>query len=201
MENQPSRSCTAQARRKEVTQDIVLLFNNPFSVTGREVYIRESIFAYGEPHGAAKRKRMCPVMSRQAIELITGQGGRTPSGKMATVEHLVPRRVVRDQLRAIPWGQLDPLSAATRVGEIMDRLTLTAIITAQQDAHLRGLKLTSKMPAGWCPETGDPLERYRVAGLLEHLVVIGPLEEELTPPMAALLAGFPRHPDLVITSG
>lgn len=201
MENQPPGSCTAQARRKEVASDIALIFSSPFSATGQEDYIRGSIFAYGEPHGSAKRKRMCPVISRQALALVTGQGGRTPSGRLATVEHLVPRRVVRDQLRALPWGQLDHLTATSRVEEIMDRLTLTAIITTQQDAVLRGLGLTSKMPAGWCPRTGCPLERYRAAGLLGDLVVIEPLEGELTRPVADLLTGFPRHPGLVITSG
>lgn len=197
MENQPTGSCTAQARRREIASDIVKLLAAGLSQDGLEEALQYRIMAYGQPHGSGLRKRMCPVMTQQAIAHITGQGGSAPRGQDVTVEHLVPRKVVRDILLSLTQEQ----STIEHVQDILDRLTLTAMITSQQDALLRDLKLTSKMPVGWCPRTGDPLERYRFAGLLGDLVVITPLEAELTPPMAALSAGFPRHPDLVITSG
>lgn len=197
----PRRKPSARELRRAFASDIAVTFTSPLSPRAWRDHIRDDIFAYGEPYGSGPRKRMCPVITRQALALIVGQGGRTPSGKQATVEHLVPRLVVRERLRELPWKQLDVTTAIPLVEAIMDRLTLTAIITSQQNAHLNSLKLASKMPAGWDPRTDCPLERYRRAGLLEDLVVIAPLEGELTPPMAALLAGFPRHPDLVITQG
>lgn len=197
MEIQPSGSCTARSLRRDIASDIVKLLGAGLSPIGLEEAVRYRVLAYGEPHGSGLRKRTCPVMTQQAIAHITGQGGSAPRGQDVTVEHLVPRKVVRDILLSLTREQ----STIEHVQDILDRLTLTAMITSQQDALLRDLKLTSKMPAGWCPRTGDPLERYRFAGLLGDLVVIAPLEAELTPPMAVLSAGFPRHPELVITSG
>ena len=195
MDIQPSGSCTAQSRRREIASDIVKLLAAGLSQDGLEEALQYRIMAYGQPHGSGLRKRMCPVMTLQAITHITGQGGAAPRGQDVTVEHLVPRKVVRDILLSLSPGQ----RTIEQVEGVLDRLTLTAMITSQQDALLRDLKLTSKMPVGWCQRAGDPLERYRFAGLLGDLVVIAPLEAELTPPMAALLAGFPRHPDLVVT--
>lgn len=197
MDIQPTGSCTALSLRRDIASDIVEHLGSKLTPGGREEAIRYRVLAYGEPHGSGLRKRTCPVMTRQAIAHITGQGGSTPRGQDVTVEHLVPRKVVRDILLSLPQEQ----RTIDKVEGILDRLTLTALITKEQDVLLRDLKLTSKMPAGWCPWTGDPLERYRIAGLLGDLVVIAPLEAELTPPMAALLAGFPRHPDLVVTGG
>jgi len=196
-----STRTSALESRQEVVNDVLFLLrtrDGQLSPGRRREFLKKCVQDYGEPHASGLRKTLCPIITRQALRLIDAQDGKEPAGEQATIEHLVPRRVVLEALLSLPPEQ----HTVDVVQGILDRLTLTAIVTKEEDKRLsKDFKLTSKMPAGWCPATGCPLERYRVAGLLDELVVIGPLEGELTPPIAALLDGFPRHPSLVITKG
>ena len=78
-------------------------------------------------------------------------------------EHVVPRRVIRE-LCIKHFAQGGTVEAAA---ELIRRLLLVARISKVEAHHLDvTLKLRTRMPEGWDPDSGDVLARLDAAGIV-----------------------------------
>lgn len=97
-----------------------------------------------------------PLVPRIYIETGTSINGG------GHIEHLVPCVVLRDLAFKMYWDN----KTEKDVSEMLSRLLRIARISAAEAHHLDHVcKLKTRMPDGWCYETGDVLARLVAANI------------------------------------
>ena len=89
--------------------------------------------------------------------------GRSRSGGSVR-EHVIPRRVICNQCHEMLEAGATDDQIATY---IQQRLFIVYVSEEERDRLDKGsnLNLRQRMPEGWCPNSGHPMERLRSAGI------------------------------------
>lgn len=99
-------------------------------------------------------------------EIVSKEAKKTNDRKKVIKEHVIPLRVITDKLEQLAKKKTTSL---TDIQEVLDKYTLFATITRQEDQLLRDAKLNSKMPSEFYDENSsmydDPFARYKKVGI------------------------------------
>ncbi len=99
-------------------------------------------------------------------EIVSKEARKTKDKKMVTKEHLIPLRVITEELKKIAK---DKTISPAAIQKVLDKYILFATITRQEDKLLKNAKLNSKMPNEFydknSPLYDDPFARYKKVGI------------------------------------
>jgi len=99
-------------------------------------------------------------------EIVSKNAQKTNDKKKVIKEHVIPLRVITDKLAQLAKDGTPSIPA---IQEVLDKYTIFATITKDEDQRLRDAKLNSKMPNAFYDEKDplydDPFARYKAVNI------------------------------------
>ena len=102
------------------------------------------------------KHRGCKLWSAKARE-VAEQVGKGPLRGILIHEHLVPKKLIREKLLALP----SPSAVEIRI--LLDAWCIGVVVTKEEDKRLNDCGLGSSMPRDW--DGKDVWARYTMAGI------------------------------------
>jgi len=126
---------------------------------------------YCYKHGYVNRSGKAKWTDLFWKEIVSKEAKKTNDRKMVIKEHIIPLRVITYKLEQLAKKKTISLSA---IQAVLDKYTLFATITRQEDQLLRDAKLNSKMPDEFYDENSpmydDLFARYKKVGIEYEII-------------------------------
>jgi hypothetical protein len=135
--------------KEEICHDLSYILLDSHLHTGTKLAVVDQIFwVWTEFEGKYKG---CNFWSKEAIS-------SNLKDKGLVHEHLVPRKIVREQLLALPDKNPDAIRS------FLDNILIGVVVTKGEDDELNKLGLRSIMPSDW--DDKDVWARHKAAGII-----------------------------------